>query len=237
MEGLIIIAVIWGGIWFFRHLSREKKIKKYTAAVEQINKEVAEIGELQTRITREDIELEGKKFDVFKIEAKGFWIGPGKSGNSGYFITYVTDQTDGIEYFSKSWPIRATSEEWAEKGSAVFCTKGDTIDAGEGIHYPNWAGIGVVPFGTMEFPFRGKRKITFNTFFCDPLMNFKHGYPEKQEYILGLASSSKEINIEGDASSASYFLAAVAIGGGNLKINGIGSNSIQGDIDFIKILV
>ena len=46
----------------------------------------------------------------------------------------------------------------------------------------------------------------------------------------------KEIIIEGDASSASYFLAAGAIGGKTLRVNGIGFDSIQGDIEFVKIL-
>ena len=38
--------------------------------------------------------------------------------------------------------------------------------------------------------------------------------------------------IEGDASSASYFMALGAIGGGPIQIQGVGSNSIQGDIAF-----
>ncbi|MDB9741733.1 3-phosphoshikimate 1-carboxyvinyltransferase [Akkermansiaceae bacterium] len=42
--------------------------------------------------------------------------------------------------------------------------------------------------------------------------------------------------VEGDASSASYFLAAGAIKGGNVKVTGIGKNSIQGDILFAKVL-
>ncbi|WP_367673825.1 3-phosphoshikimate 1-carboxyvinyltransferase [Buchnera aphidicola] len=42
--------------------------------------------------------------------------------------------------------------------------------------------------------------------------------------------------IEGDASSASYFLAASAIKGGTVCVSGIGSNSIQGDIDFANVL-
>lgn len=42
--------------------------------------------------------------------------------------------------------------------------------------------------------------------------------------------------VEGDASSASYFLAAGAIQGGNVKVTGIGKNSIQGDIHFAKVL-
>lgn len=42
--------------------------------------------------------------------------------------------------------------------------------------------------------------------------------------------------VEGDASSASYFLAAAAIKGGEIKVTGIGKNSIQGDIQFADAL-
>lgn len=42
--------------------------------------------------------------------------------------------------------------------------------------------------------------------------------------------------VEGDASSASYFLAAAAIGGGNIKVTGIGKKSVQGDIQFADAL-
>jgi len=42
--------------------------------------------------------------------------------------------------------------------------------------------------------------------------------------------------VEGDASSASYFLAAAAIKGGTIKVTGIGRNSIQGDIAFVDVL-
>ncbi len=42
--------------------------------------------------------------------------------------------------------------------------------------------------------------------------------------------------VEGDASSASYFLAAAAIKGGTVKVTGIGRDSIQGDIQFVDVL-
>lgn len=42
--------------------------------------------------------------------------------------------------------------------------------------------------------------------------------------------------VEGDASSASYFLAAAAIKGGTVKVTGIGRNSIQGDVQFVDVL-
>ncbi|QJC29144.1 3-phosphoshikimate 1-carboxyvinyltransferase [Enterobacteriaceae endosymbiont of Plateumaris rustica] len=52
-----------------------------------------------------------------------------------------------------------------------------------------------------------------------------------QEYF----SPGKYI-IEGDASSASYFLAAAAIKGGKIKLININKNSIQGDIKFTNVL-
>lgn len=44
------------------------------------------------------------------------------------------------------------------------------------------------------------------------------------------------IHVEGDASSASYFIAAGAIGGGPVTVEGVGRDSIQGDIRFIDAL-
>ena len=45
-----------------------------------------------------------------------------------------------------------------------------------------------------------------------------------------------EIYVEGDASSASYFLAAGAIAGGPVRVTGVGRDSIQGDIRFTEVL-
>ncbi len=45
------------------------------------------------------------------------------------------------------------------------------------------------------------------------------------------------VYVEGDASSASYFLAAGAIGGGPVRVEGVGKDSIQGDVNFVTELV
>ncbi|MGL0818150.1 3-phosphoshikimate 1-carboxyvinyltransferase [Vibrio vulnificus] len=55
--------------------------------------------------------------------------------------------------------------------------------------------------------------------------------PAGQSYV-----SPGQFLVEGDASSASYFLAAAAIKGGEIKVTGIGKNSIQGDIHFADAL-
>ncbi len=46
----------------------------------------------------------------------------------------------------------------------------------------------------------------------------------------------EEIHVEGDASSASYFLAAGAIAGGPVRVIGVGRDSIQGDVRFAEVL-
>ena len=52
--------------------------------------------------------------------------------------------------------------------------------------------------------------------------------------------SPREISVEGDASSASYFLTAGAIsglsGGGPVRVEGVGRNSIQGDVALAQAL-
>ena len=48
--------------------------------------------------------------------------------------------------------------------------------------------------------------------------------------------SPGELHVEGDASSASYFLAAGAIGGGPVRVEGVGKYSVQGDVRFAEAL-
>ena len=56
----------------------------------------------------------------------------------------------------------------------------------------------------------------------------------------GFYATPGEMRVEGDASSASYFLAAGAIGGltggGPVRVEGVGSASIQGDVRFTEVL-
>jgi len=49
-------------------------------------------------------------------------------------------------------------------------------------------------------------------------------------------SSPGTIYVEGDASSASYFLAAGALGGGPVRVEGLGRESVQGDVRFAEVL-
>ncbi|MCP4589668.1 MAG: 3-phosphoshikimate 1-carboxyvinyltransferase [bacterium] len=48
--------------------------------------------------------------------------------------------------------------------------------------------------------------------------------------------TAREYAIEPDASNASYFLAAPAIAGGRVTVNGLGTASIQGDARFVDVL-
>ncbi len=48
--------------------------------------------------------------------------------------------------------------------------------------------------------------------------------------------SPGHIVVEGDASSASYFMALGAIGGGPVRVTGVGASSIQGDVAFADTL-
>jgi 3-phosphoshikimate 1-carboxyvinyltransferase len=49
-------------------------------------------------------------------------------------------------------------------------------------------------------------------------------------------ASPGTVYVEGDASAASYFLGAGAVGGGPVRVEGVGRSSIQGDIRFCEVL-
>jgi len=73
------------------------------------------------------------------------------------------------------------------------------------------------------------------------LAQFGIKYKKNNEWTnFALSSSSrfkspKTIKVEGDASSASYFFAAGAIGG-SVEVANINKSSIQGDLEFLKII-
>lgn len=66
--------------------------------------------------------------------------------------------------------------------------------------------------------------------------------PDKHSFIIPAKTSDAvyqspgTLLVEGDASSASYFLALGAIGGGPVRVLGVGSESIQGDVAFADAL-
>ena len=66
--------------------------------------------------------------------------------------------------------------------------------------------------------------------------------PDGQSFVIpaktteAVYQSPGVLLVEGDASSASYFLALGAIGGGPLRVLGVGSESIQGDVAFADAL-
>jgi 3-phosphoshikimate 1-carboxyvinyltransferase len=66
--------------------------------------------------------------------------------------------------------------------------------------------------------------------------------PDTQSFVIPAKTSEAvykspgQLSVEGDASSASYFLALGAIGGGPLKVSGVGKDSIQGDVAFADAL-
>jgi len=54
--------------------------------------------------------------------------------------------------------------------------------------------------------------------------------PAPQAYV------ARNYGIEPDASNASYFLAAAAVAGGTVTVEGLGTRSIQGDARFVDVL-
>jgi 3-phosphoshikimate 1-carboxyvinyltransferase len=66
--------------------------------------------------------------------------------------------------------------------------------------------------------------------------------PDQQSFIIPpktsdvVYKSPGQLSVEGDASSASYFLALGAIAGGPVRVLGVGNESIQGDVAFADAL-
>jgi 3-phosphoshikimate 1-carboxyvinyltransferase len=62
--------------------------------------------------------------------------------------------------------------------------------------------------------------------------------PSPNEFVVapGRGYVGTDFRIEPDASAASYFFAIAAVTGGRVRIEGLGSESLQGDVDFVDVL-
>jgi 3-phosphoshikimate 1-carboxyvinyltransferase len=62
--------------------------------------------------------------------------------------------------------------------------------------------------------------------------------PSPNEFIVspGRGYVGTDYHIEPDASAASYFFAMAAVTGGRVRIAGLGTESLQGDVDFVDVL-
>jgi len=66
--------------------------------------------------------------------------------------------------------------------------------------------------------------------------DFTHNDYESFDIRAGQQYSGRSYEIEADASSATYFMAAAAVTGGTVKISNLTGDSAQGDIGFAKVL-
>ncbi|MCL4166311.1 UNVERIFIED_CONTAM: hypothetical protein GTU68_027482 [Idotea baltica] len=57
-----------------------------------------------------------------------------------------------------------------------------------------------------------------------------------QRFTIDGDYSAADVELEPDASAASYFFAAAAITGGRVRIDGLGTNTVQGDLGFVDLL-
>ena len=65
------------------------------------------------------------------------------------------------------------------------------------------------------------------------------GTPDSRTFVVPAGAhyrSPGRVAVEGDASSASYFLAAGVLGGGPVRVTGVGRDAIQGDVAFADVL-
>ena len=73
---------------------------------------------------------------------------------------------------------------------------------------------------------------------CMALFGVDVAWPEPRRLEIPKAPyvAPGALAVEGDASSASYFLAAGALGGGPVRVEGVGAASMQGDVAFADVL-
>jgi len=91
----------------------------------------------------------------------------------------------------------------------------------------------------LEIEIAGELKTSYIDITLDIMRAFGVNIAHENYRVFRIAPghyTSREYQIEPDASSASYFFAAAALTGGRVRVNGITCDSAQGDIHFVRVL-
>lgn len=184
-DGLIWLFIIGG--WFlyvfFKKYKREEDLKK-------VQKEIADIGNLETRVVEDVVKSEGRELKVFNVQIKGFVARlDSNPPNQGLICTYIFDQTNGQKMYEESWPVLAAFESWCEPGTTLFKTQDFKVEGlNNGYHFTDWATLFVIPVDVLNHPYKGERKLGFITYVTDTLVEFNYGMPQNRESLVNLST-------------------------------------------------
>ena len=187
MEGFIWIILI-GGYFLYRLLKGNQQKTQQKQALEKIQKQAEEIGELSLRVDEETVDFQGKKIDIYSVKVKGFLTPPDKSNqapNTAILTTYVYDSTNGFQLFKDSWPFITSFENWAEEGSTIFQAPQRTLETFTAdTYYPDWSEVAAIPKAILSHPYKGDREIEFHLYVTDSLAKFKYGLLTNNESLV-----------------------------------------------------
>ena len=192
-SGFIWLLIIGGYIIY-----RVIRSNQQNQAVKKAQQEIDKIGDLQTRVVEDEVEFEGRKLSVFKVEIKGFVARLGTAPpNQGLICTYIFDQTNGKKMYEESWPILASFDSWSEPGTSLFKTQNFEVNGlDNGYHFTDWATLFVIPKDVLNHPYKGKRTLGFITYVTDTLAKFQYGSLENRESILNVHQSQLTYNFD-----------------------------------------
>ena len=192
-SGFIWLLIIGGYIIY-----RVIRSNQQNQAVKKAQQEIDKIGDLQTRVVEDEVEFEGRKLSVFKVEIKGFVARLGTAPpNQGLICTYIFDQTNGKKMYEESWPILASFDSWSEPGTSLFKTQNFEVNGlDNGYHFTDWATLFVIPKDVLNHPYKGKRTLGFITYVTDTLAKFQYGSLENRESILNVHQCQLTYNFD-----------------------------------------
>ena len=192
-SGFIWLLIIGGYIIY-----RVIRSNQQNQAVKKAQQEIDKIGDLQTRVVEDEVEFEGRKLSVFKVEIKGFVARLGTTPpNQGLICTYIFDQTNGKKMYEESWPILASFDSWSEPGTSLFKTQNFEVNGlDNGYHFTDWATLFVIPKDVLNHPYKGKRTLGFITYVTDTLAKFQYGSLENRESILNVHQCQLTYNFD-----------------------------------------
>ena len=181
---IFVIAVIII-IYLSKKSNQKNEISKHQQLQDNINrqreknegriKDYLEEEKVKIRVKEETQDIEGVEYNLVNVEAKGFFFGIEKKNTPTKYILHIFDETEGSELLKTSFPVMSHLSEFTDGQSRIFeCSRKDVM-LNPDMGYSDWSTVLIFPREAIFPSGKGKRKLLFEFYVCNPSATFKSG--------------------------------------------------------------
>ena len=191
---IFVIAVIII-IYLSKKSNQKNEISKHQQLQDNINRQRTKIKDyfeeekIKIRVKEETQDIEDVEYNLVNVEAKGFFFGIEKKNTPTKYILHIFDETEGSELLKSSFPVMSHLSEFTDGQSRIFEISRKDVMLEPDHGYSDWSTVLIFPREAIFPSGKGKRKLLFEFYVCNPSATFKSGTLVEKEMSYSFANA------------------------------------------------